>query len=185
MRKIRVACTFTLLLLFVKFFFRTQKPYHISKDFRGYHVEVEVLETWDDKIMNQKLKILGYSGWSIYGEEVIRCVDINKHFQAPVIKIYGNPEYVLRKDILAGAFGYEIRDSYCIVSEALAQNLFGSTDIVGEKVILNDKLYSISSVIRETRPFICVSLNEGKVEYIEIVLESRRNVDKIVNALLN
>lgn len=172
------------ILLCLFFWNGNHHPCLISRDCRGYNIEVDSLETWKQKANNQKLKILGFSGWSIDGEGIVKCTDLNKSSNAAIIRIYGSPEYVLKEDILAGAMGYKIHENDCIISEALAYDLFGSTNIINEKVIFDGKRYSVTSVIKNNQSFICFSLNEGKVECVEILMESRIDADRTVNALL-
>lgn len=172
MRKIKIVFVVTglmcIILLCLFIWNRNHQPCLISRDCRGNNIEIDHLETWREKIDNQKLKIREFSGWRIDGEGMIKRTDLNRSSPAAIIRIYGSAEYVLKKDILAGAMGYRIYEHDCIISEALAQDLFGSTDIINEKIIFDGKRYSVTCVVKDERSFICFSLNEGKVEYLEI-----------------
>lgn len=129
--------------------------------------------------------MIGFSAWSIKGRSAVSCIDLNKSSEAFVVEIYGTPEYVLNKEILSGWLGFEIAEDSCIVSEALVEELFGSIDIIGEKIDLDGKQYSIAGVVKDQNFVIFRPLKDGKVEHLEIKLEDKRDSEKIVEALLN
>lgn len=86
---------------------------------------------------------------------------------------------------MSGWLGFEIAEHPCIVSEALVKELFGSIDIIGEKIDLGGNQYSIAGVVEDQNFVIFRPLMDGKVEHLEIKLEDKRDADKIVEALLN
>lgn len=102
--------------------------------------------------------------WPTYWAQQNKKVTIhqsNAQAQADCLFFYGDAAKVWPTNFLAGTYPGQLEEKGCAVSRQLAWQLFGSTDVLGLTVTINETDYTIRGVFEGDDPLLLASCPEG------------------------
>lgn len=161
-----------------------EKPGPTVVDCRGLNIEVETLRQWEEQEKEGYLGLVGVAGWRVENQKEVTVVATGKSLHTRVTGIYGPMSMVYPANIVSGAYGYAFGREYCVLSESLAYELFGTTDVENELVRYDGTILTVAGVIDKKEKYLLVPVTEGKVEQLSLQFKSRRNVEEKVKELL-
>ena len=161
-----------------------EKPGPVTVDCRGQNIDVETLRSWEKQEKDGYLGLVGIAGWRVESQEEVTAVSTGKRSRTRVTGIYGPMDLVYPAKILAGNYGFASESGYCVLSEALAYELFGNTDIAGEQCRFDGQILTVAGVIDKKEKYLLLPITEGRIEHLSLEFKSRRKVDEKVKELL-
>ncbi len=159
------------------------RPYRAYEDCRGREIDVETMKRWEERAEDGALGIVRMAGWRTGPDEMVASVSTGRRQRAGVICVYGSMELTNRGGLLWGRMGLEEED-FCVISEALARNLFGSVDVTGECIRAGNRILTVAGVMDEDGETVMVPVTEGKVEYLSVEFDGRMGAEGKVKRLL-
>jgi len=160
------------------------RPYCVYEDCRGRGVDVEMMKQWEEQEKDGSLGIIRMAGWRTGREQAVVSVSTGRKQRAEVTWVYGSMELAEPARLLCGRFGLAVEEDYCVISEKLARNLFGSTDVVGECIKTEDGKMTVAGVVGKKGEALMVPAADGRVEYVSVEFDSRAGARGKVKRLL-
>lgn len=160
------------------------RPYCIQEDCRGRGLDVEMIKQWEKQAENGALDILKIAGWRIGANQMVVSISTGRKQRAEVIWVYGSMELTQKAGLLGGRFGLSAEEDWCVISEELAGNLFGSTDVVGECVKIEEEKMIVAGVIEKEGEVMMVPAIDGRIEYVAIEFDGRAGAEGKMKRLL-
>lgn len=148
-------------------------PCRLEVDCRGYGVDTEWLKQWERQEEKEGEGILAMAGWQEGVRTEIVAVSTRRKEQAKILRVYGSMEQVFSADLLSGSCGLVGREDVCVLSQDLAEALFGSMEVVGEQVQSDGELLEVAGVLAQEGEYLLVLMTEGEVERIAVLFERR------------
>ncbi len=87
--------------------------------------------------------------------------------------MYGSMELMEERKGQIGRLGLDVEGKYCVLSEKLARDLFGSTDILGEWVCMGKRKFGVVGVAKKEETILWIPIEEGEVEMLAVEMDSR------------
>lgn len=150
-----------------------KKPYILRADIRGKGVDVEWIKQQEEKQRNGAKGILRIAGWQIQKEEPVFSESTGREAKAQVIGVYGAMELVEDVKMRCGNFGLAVEGEYCVLSEKLARELFGGTDIVGEQILVGKKRLWVAGVTKKEATLLWLPIEKGELEMLALEVDGR------------
>lgn len=160
------------------------RPYCVYKDCRGLGLWVENMRQWEEQMEAKDLGVIRMAGWRIGTEQAITSISTKRKGTACVTWVYGSMELAGSAELLWGRFGLELDKGYCVISEELARDLFGSTDVAGESVKTEDGTMAVAGVIDKEGEILMAPAADGRIEYLAVEFDSRIGAEEKVKRLL-
>ncbi|NBH70531.1 hypothetical protein D3Z51_00460 [Clostridiaceae bacterium] len=154
-------------------------PCRLEADCRGYGLDTEYLKQWEEQEKNRKTGILAVSGWQPQPQREITSVSTGRKTQAHLFGVYGSMELVFPAALLAGNYGLAGKKEACVLTQDLAEALFGSSDVVGEtvKFAMDEKgqetHLEVAGVIDKKGQYLLMPIEEGEIEKVAVLYERR------------
>lgn len=148
-------------------------PCVVRKDCRGKGIDVERIKALEEEEKDGALGILRIAGWRIEEEETVSSVSTGRKETTRIIGVYGAMELVEEAGIACGRYGLAAEEGYCVLSEALARELFGGTDVAGEWVRVGKEKLFVAGVIEKDEAVLLKPIEEGELEMVAVELDSR------------
>lgn len=162
-------------------------PYLVSMDVRGREIDAQGLQQWKEEWNREKREpgILGVTGWRWEKEGEVYAPDTGRRMDTAVIGVCGavSEHLPFAGRLLAGrmfASGLLAEESglgradVCLVSGRLAEGLFGSYDVVGGRVCLGTKEWTISGVVNGKEAKLIVPAQDGEMDGAAIWVKGPR-----------
>ncbi len=160
------------------------RPYRACEDCRGQEIDVETMKRWEERAQDGSLGIVRMAGWRTGPDETVTSVSTGRRQRAGVTCVYGSMELTDRGDLLWGRMGIQGEEDFCVISEELARNLFGSVDVVGECVKAGDRTLAVAGVMDEDGETVMIPVAEGNVEYLSVEFDGRMGAEGKMKRLL-
>lgn len=125
--------------------------------------------------------------WEQSPKEDLRNKELAKNVIGEVVKVYGNLTMLFPVEKLQGQTLYEGDREGTIISEGVAYSLWGSTDVVGQSLIVEDKAYVVRGVLKEKSNRIITQADmadqETKFSALRVQLVDKENVAGMISTL--
>lgn len=125
--------------------------------------------------------------WEQSPKEDLRNKELAKNVTGEVVKVYGNLTMLFPVEKLQGQTLYEGDGEGTIISEGVAYSLWGSTDVVGQSLIVGDKAYVVRGVLKEKSNRIITQADmadkETKFSALRVQLVDKENVEGVISTL--
>ncbi len=122
-------------------------PCRLEADCRGCGVDTEWLKQWEEQQKDGGQGILKMAAWQVGSREEILAVSTKRKESARPLGVYGSLDQVFSADLLSGAWGLTGREDACVLSRDLAEALFGSTEVTGEQILLEELSWASSETL--------------------------------------
>ena len=159
-------------------------PYSISTDCYGREITVETMKYWEKREEQGSLGIVRIAGWRIEQPQIVISVSTAIKQRAQVFCVYGSMELADPAPILCGRYGLAVEGNYCILSESLARNLFGSIDIAGECIKIKNQKMTVAGVIEKEGDFLMMPAKEGNIEQLSVEFRNRIGAKEKIKRLI-
>lgn len=156
----------------------------VTVDCRGRNIDVESLRRMEQQQKDGYLGLVGIAGWRVEDQGEVTSVSTGKRQRTKVTGVYGPMDMVYPAKILSGSYGLAVERGYCVLSEGLAYELFGDTDIAGEQCRFGGEILTVAGVIEKKEMILMRPVTEGRMEQLSLEFKSRRNMEKKVKELL-
>lgn len=158
----------------------------VRVDCRGRGIGVEWMKEWEDGVNGAwGLGVKRMAGWRVEADEVVSSVGTGREKKTQVIGVYGGMELVEPVKVLCGRYGLVEEDGYCVVSEGLAEALFGSVEIAGEEVLTGEKKLVVAGVIEKGEEVLLLPVKEGELEMLAVEVRGRMGAREKVEGMMN
>ena len=133
--------------------------------------EVPEVTIWNS---NKKNKIYSkdiYNDDAINTDYIGNVQDNIKKIKVQTYEVYGKCQQAYPMELYCGSFLIKDDIYGCIVDENTCYDLFGTKNVVGNPIVLNEKIYYIRGVAKIDNPSIIVQVDDEKYKFsnIEIV----------------
>ena len=119
-------------------------PCRLEADCRGCGADTEWLKQWEEQQKDGGQGILKMAAWQVGSREEILAVSTKRKESARPLGVYGSLDQVFSADLLSGTWGLTGREDACVLSRDLAEALFGSTEVTGEQILLEELSWTSS-----------------------------------------
>lgn len=160
------------------------QPCRLETDCRGCAVEAATLKRWEEQEKDGYLGILDMAGWRLLARQPVSSISTGRRKNCRIIGVYGNMQLVYPEKLLSGSYGIAGKEDCCVISEGLADALFGSADVAGELVRADGKILRIAGVIEKEEPVLMMPVSDGAIEQIAVTMDSRFQAEKRFSQLL-
>lgn len=161
-----------------------EKPGPVTVDCRGKQIEVETLRQWEEQEKDGYLGLVGIAGWRVEGQRTVTSISTGRSHNTRVTGIYGSMELVYPMNVLSGTCGLAVEDGWCVLTEGLAYELFGDTDIAGELCRFDGMMLTVAGVIEKKEKELILPISQGPVEHLSLQFKSGWKVKEKVRELL-
>lgn len=144
-----------------------------GKGLPGTGGAVETLRLWEEKDDGQILGLTGLAGWRVESRQAVASVSTGRQQRSQVMAVYGSMELVMAAEILSGRCGLDVEGDYCVLSRGLANSLFGSVDVAGECVKMEEKRYIVAGVVDGESDILMIPTQDGEMDHIAASFASR------------
>ena len=131
--------------------------------------------------------VKSFIAWEQSLKEDLRNKELAKNVTGEVVKVYGNLTMLFPVEKLQGQTLYEGDGEGTIISEGVAYSLWGSTDVVGQSLIVGDKAYVVRGVLKEKSNRIITQADmadkETKFSALRVQLVDKENVEGVISTL--
>lgn len=149
------------------------QPCVFREDVRGKGIYVEDIKRLEEEEKDGAMGILRIAGWRTEKEQSVFSVSTGRKERAEVIGVYGPMELMEDRKGQIGRLGLDVEGEYCVLSEKLARDLFGSTDILGEWVGMGKRKFLVVGVTKKEETVLWIPIGEGEVEMLAVEMDSR------------
>lgn len=160
------------------------RPCRLYEDCRGRRIDVETMKRWEERAGDGSLGIVRMAGWRIGVNETVASVSTGRWRQAGAVWVWGDMELTDRGRLLWGRMGLAEEADCCVISEELARNLFGSVNVVGERLKTGDRLVTVAGVMEDDGEIIMIPAGEGKLEYLSVEFNRRMGAEGKIKRLI-
>lgn len=150
-----------------------KQPCVFREDVRGKGIYVEDIKRLEEEEKDGAMGILRIAGWRTEKEQSVFSVSTGRKERAEVIGVYGSMELMEDRKGQIGRLGLDVEGEYCVLSEKLARDLFGSTDILGEWVGMGKRKFLVVGVTKKEETALWIPIGEGEVEMLAVEMDSR------------
>ena len=150
-----------------------KQPCVFREDVRGKGLHVEDIKRLEEKEKDGAMGILRIAGWRTEKEQSVFSASTGRKEKAEVIGVYGSMELMEERKGQIGRLGLDVEGKYCVLSEKLARDLFGSTDILGEWVCMGKRKFGVVGVAKKEETILWIPIEEGEVEMLAVEIDSR------------
>ncbi len=158
-------------------------PCRLEEDCTGAGVDAQTIKRWEEKEKIMDRGILAIAGWRMErGEEVI-SLGTGRRKQARIVAVCGSMELVFPERILSGNCGVVANKEGCVLSKGLADALFGSVDVEGEKICLQEtggeesdggrKAFVVVGVIDKEGEYLMIYTEKGTMDRLAVSFKNR------------
>ena len=115
---------------------------------------------------------VSFTAWTQKADRTIEVPDLGKQVQTSVYELCGSSEYVLPEAPVLSADD----PNGCLVAKDTAWNLYGSTDIIGQRVVVNNKSYIVRGIVNSPATGIYIQLfgsTSHKAEFDHLTIEKK------------
>lgn len=148
-----------------------------------YHTVSIRLEREQDRITNQKLEEIEkavlkreeknkstITAWEKIEQEEIKEITTEKVWKADMILVYGNMADIAQEQFLYGGFGYGQDWTGCILDKKTAYGLFGDTNVTGQQLKWENRIYTIRGVLNSEKGNVFIRKKEEDTVYHNLEL---------------
>lgn len=160
------------------------QPCRLETDCRGRGVETATLKRWEEQEKDGYLGILDMAGWRLKARQPVSSISTGRRKSCGILGVYGNMQLVYPEKLLSGSYGTAGKEECCVISEGLADALFGSADVAGELVRADGKVLRIAGVIEKEEPVLMMPVSDGAIEQLAVTMDSRFQAEKRFSQLL-
>lgn len=159
-------------------------PYCVETDCQGREIDMETIRQWEKEERQGARRILRLAGWRMERQQPVTAVSTGRKGMTQVMGVYGSMELLNRPDLLCGRYGLAVEADFCVLSEALARDLFGGVQVMGETVGLGTRKLAVAGVIREEENVLLMPIEGGIIQHLVVELEGRSQAEKRVEGLM-
>ena len=152
-------------------------PYRLEADCAGGGVDVGQIRQWEEWAKRGAQGVTDIAGWRIEGERDVASDSTGRKRKARILGVYGNMDLVFPVETLSGSYGLTGREGSCVLSEGLADALFGSVDVVGERVCYQganqenggwERGLIVAGVIKKEGEYLLIHVEEGGIDALAV-----------------
>lgn len=162
-----------------------QNFYQMTEQFPSISVRIKsdgvTLRKIQNAMENEKKKESTHSpilsAFNIQEHIEIQEPDFERKENVSVYMVYGQMEQVLPMQLISGNFPY-VEDTYgCVIDKKTAFSLFGSYEVLGKKIVCDDKSYYIRGIVDNTISVMLYQSNEKEEVFwnLELVFPGEEN----------
>lgn len=98
-----------------------------------------------------------FLAWRQVGGKKFENQELNKRIEGDVVEVYGNTALFIPAGRVNGQMIDEGNHEGVIVTEAIAQSLWGSLEVIGKTLTLEEKNYSVRGILEADEPYIIMA----------------------------
>ena len=98
-----------------------------------------------------------FLAWRQVGGKKFENQELNKRIEGDVVEVYGNTALFIPMGRVNGQMIDEGNHEGVIVTEAIAQSLWGSLEVIGKTLTLEEKNYSVRGILEADEPYIIMA----------------------------
>ncbi|MDA3732961.1 ABC transporter permease [Niameybacter massiliensis] len=140
-----------------------------------------------DQLESKDRIISGLVAWNQETQQTMKNQDLGRGIEGNQLKVYGNTRLLFETKELIGNGLYENDLEGAIITEQVAYELWGNTDVVGKQITLQDKDYTIRGILKDKSKSIIVQSDttnqEAKFNVARIEFIDNDNVEETLNTL--
>lgn len=144
--------------------------YDITPISRG---EVEKLESGERESTNKLIN--SFVAWREDKNQRFKNKETGKNIEGNIITYYGDLSLLIRPDQLTGEILQHKDKEGAIISEAVALNLWGSKNVLGQQLMIGDRGYIVKGIVKEKQNMVFFYGQEEKLDFIALRLHMVSN----------
>lgn len=131
--------------------------------------------------VNEKEDSISFIGWSEKENVIVTNANFNRSEELNLLSVCGSTGLIVKGQIL-----FADDTLGCLLDENSAYKLFGSTDVIGNKLILNEKEYTIRGIHQGVEDTMVIVADKDSKEIVNgITIDtndaSRTEIDEFIN----
>ena len=161
-------------------------PYPVAVDCRGKEIDVETVRQWEEREAGRTgaLGICGIAGWTIGTEQQIVSVSTGRKGMARIMKVYGSMELAGQGELVCGRYGLPVEGDFCVITESLARELYGSSQVLGEQVRAGKHRMTVAGVTRGKEKILLMPMEEGVIRQLAVEVKGRSQARERVERMM-
>lgn len=156
----------------------------VKIDCRGKGITAETVKDWGKQGKFVSLGIMNMAGWRVDGEREVLAISTGRAKEAQVICAFGAMELVEPAEVLCGRYGLAVEGDFCVLSEALSRQLFGSTATAGEWVQLGRDKVQVAGVVKKEEDFLIIPMKGGEAQQLAVEFKGRMGAEGKIRGIL-
>lgn len=115
------------------------------------------------------------AAWKRENHQTVTVEELGQSADGTVVRVSGNIELVFPDQKEAGGFPLPTDRAGCVISRGLALNLFGTTNVVGNRLCLGETTLIVRGVLKMEEPLLALPQTDGteRMPYVEIRTRGR------------
>lgn len=147
----------------------------------GESITAEGIRGWEERVKDDSQGIKAVAGWRTEEKRMVISIATGRSHEAQTMAVYGSMELAFPTKILAGVYGLVNQEESCVISEKLADALFGSVDVAGEEVCFwqqnptgkEEKRFVVAGVIKREEECLLFPMEAGEVDGLAVQFDMR------------
>lgn len=130
--------------------------------------------------------ILNLIAWKQTPQKTFENKELAKGIRGDLIEVYGQLDLLLLQSEMIGQQLYEGDTKGAIITEAVAYELWGSSDVIGKNFHLEDEVYTVKGILKEKTPSIIIQVDpkeETSFSVLRMQLIEKGNVEEHLTTL--
>lgn len=160
-----------------------KSPYRVEADCRYKKIRMEDMVALWEREKNGMTGLCDAAAWRFGDAQSVTEPMVGKGMEAGVVYVCGNMAVAFPASTLSGSYGQLMGDGDCAVTKKLSYQLFGSTETVGCRLLLQGKTYRIAAVTDSEEPMIFIPEKTGRVEAAAFMFQNRDRIEEKMEAL--
>lgn len=161
-----------------------EQPYRVKADCRGKGIGPDMLKSWEEGKEGVSAGVIRTAGWRRGSRQTVTSVSTVRSQTTDVLMVYGPMELAEPATVLWGSYGLAAGEQYCVLSEGLARNLFGTTDTGEEWIKQGRERFWVAGVVKMEENLLMIPMEEGDAEEIAAEWKGRYGAREGMKRLL-
>ncbi|MEG0579068.1 MAG: ABC transporter permease, partial [Niameybacter sp.] len=147
--------------------------------------QVKEVEKGETESENKLIK--GVVAWKQTSKQTFKNEELEKSIEGDLLEVYGQLTLLLPQDKLIGQNLYKGDSEGAIITKGVAEQLWGSTDVVGKTFKHEEREYVVRGILQDATKSIVVQVNEkskdAQFSALRLVMMEQGNIEEHLNTL--
>lgn len=143
----------------------------VSIRIQGMGVDAGSLDRAVADEMEKKQDVPEVTAWNPGGSKTVANRNLMRKTKIPVIHVRGDMQSAAPVTLAAGSYAYAEDEEGCVIDTESAWLLFGTVDVAGNPVMIEEERYLVRGVVRSDQPVIMIQDTRDTARFTNLELK--------------
>lgn len=137
----------------------------------------KVLQIWEEEQKKEESNLCNLAAYSLKREVIVLEENWNRTQKVSCVIVYGDMNLVLTSPLTSGSAPIMGERNGCIIDEKTAYSLFGTTHVIGQVLLIENRHYYIRGLIKSENPILFLPCIQEQSSYANLELQYNKIID--------